>query len=1182
MATPGDIVYQNILFSRYGDDGLPGNAVIRDEWQKYIQFGHPDLFHADESYPDRFVGGLYGTPMDLHGRYSRGIPNQYFPGSGVPAQLPAADTESGLIAEDEVRNSPYEFSLLSQSRYASAFGDYSDDRPFTAKEVERVLRQYDRDAGGLPSRLWDLTFYDHDGNGATPDLQLIQPGDRHALTFASFETPAIPGLSPVAALGETAGFPVPLNDRVYQLLVNNGFPMANASAMVEELLSYELRVGLPFDLNRPFGDGRDNDGDGIYDEPDELALANEILTAVDGSTVNMNIDQFSRYNFARQLFVLVLLATNDTDFVDPADVNTPQDDDDAIRRFTLAQWVVNVVDFRDSDSICTPFEFDLNPFNVDGWVADGDLATNDGPEVFVVWGCERPELLLTETAVFHDRRSEDLMSAGGGDIGSGDNDFDSRLVPNASAFFELYNPWLSNSTNPLQPDQLHPRELGATNSEDGIDLLQESVAGNPVWRMVVTTESNFSTTYRDVDVRPGIEGIAEAEEFRRIYFVEPNMTLEPVGNRHKVYWPDATVQGLLAGNSFVGPGEYAVIGSSGKNNGSAYETWFGRRMDPPDNWPASLTQTRGITLLPGTQQVEVRSESSPVVTDTYDAVAIPINATISNATTAPITRSLGISDPINGYFDYDTMADVTPVEDGFEFISTKDMPVDQDPSVQLDNFVLQSLRVDGVRTVFRSVFLQRLADPTQAWDAVTNPYLTIDRQLMDLTSFNGAADDISDPLINAGPVQLFASNERGRSRNPDLSLLASPLVTARSRQLWPIEPASEDGNIINQPPLGDTHHFDQEFIASLGTVNLAYDHPDFQIAGEIPVGFAGLTWSNRPFANHMELMDVPFTNTFELLASPETFGVSAPSGQPAVGYTMDRLGAAGDPYSEPVRGGHFGHLLNFFSPGSVLDSDPEGLINLFDFVRVPSRFSGTRIHINTSATLFPPFNTLSRYRVPGKVNVNTIFNTDVMSGWLGPIGQGFIVDGQDVVGAPRTYTNAGLDTSAAGIFEGSRRSPPTGTSRFDDPFRAANSWDKVPVGMPSNDPVSVSLLRNEVGGAIDAPVFAIDGDLPWASPTRDSSSRFELFRRIGATTTTRSSVFAIWITIGYFEVDQHSNLVKIDANTPTERGIEIGADVGKATRSRGFYIFDRSIPVACEPGVNHNVEKAILVESIIK
>ena len=47
-------------------------------------------------------------------------------------------------------------------------------------------------------------------------------------------------------------------------------------------------------------------------------------------------------------------------------------------------------------------------------------------------------------------------------------------------------------------------------------------------------------------------------------------------------------------------------------------------------------------------------------------------------------------------------------------------------------------------------------------------------------------------------------------------------------------------------------------------------------------------------------------------------------------------------------------------------------------------------------------------------------------------------------------------------------------------------------------------------------------------------------------------------------------------------GRELGIDAGDAHRNRAFYIFDRSIPVAFEPGKNHNVERAVLVRSRIE
>jgi hypothetical protein len=1138
----GNNDYRNLVFSRYGEDMLPGNGRIRDAWPKYIHFGHPDLFRPDESYPNQWVGGLFGTAQDLHGRYGRGIPDQYAPGTGLPAGQPASDAATGLIPQDEIRNSSYEFNLLPQSRYAALAAETSDDQPFTAQEVERILRQFDRDSQMLPSRL----------------AQLYGNRNRHLIGHASFETPAIPGLEPIPALNETPGFPVSLTQRVYNLLVAQGVPPVNTGPILEELLSYELRMGLPFDLNRPFGDGRDNDGDGIYDEPDELVRFPQVVTTPDGGTRDMAVNEFSRYIFAKQLFVLALLATGDTDVITPV-TNVPNGgltDADTIRRMTLAQWVINIVDFRDADSICTPFEFDFNPFN--GWSADGNLATADGGETTVVWGCERPELLLSESVAFHDRRIEDLESAGGGQMPP-DDDFDSRLVPNASVFFELYRPWTQDAN-----DQLRPAELGADNTSNVVDLTQVSAPGNPVWRLVVTSEANLTSRWKDVGSNQGnTDAIDESEQYRRIYFTEPDLQIEPDGPasfRHKVYWPGQDVASLLTGKrAQIGPGEFAVVGSAGKNNGSAYETWFGRRTE--SDWDNRLPQTRGITLLPDQRQVEIRAGSPNATATTYEAVAIPVNATVDRQSSRPMTRSVAISDPVNGYYDYLTLSDVTAIEDGFEYISTKDIPVDMDPSVQPDPTVTAAVMTNEVTVNFRSVLLQRLADPTQRYDPVLNPYLTIDGQFIDLTPFNGAAED---SMQVPGTSESFASNERGRVNNPDLSAVASS-DPARRRRLWPIETTEE---ILPQTPIaGDTHFFTQAFYGSLGTFNRAWDHPDFQLPGAPPVGFAGLSWNNRPFANHLELMIVPFTNSAELLASPDGTSGIAPTLSSPGGYTLDRLASGGNPYQPgstyPVRGSHFGHLLNFFAEvdASTPPTEPRFLINLLDFVRVPSRFAGTQIHLNGSQTLFPPFNALSRYREPGKINVNTAAGDAVLNGWLGTIGQAFSVNGTD-----GNFQNIGVQYSAIR------------DSRQAQPFRNAAAFAKTPPGGAANDPVAASWLRT---GAANDPLFNTFGNLPWADPARDSSYRYETFRRIGATTTTRSSVFAIWVTVGFFEVNEDGTL-EYYLSQGIETGVELGADRGKARRGRGFYLIDRSIPVGFEPGANHNVEQIILSRTIME
>jgi len=229
--------------------------------------------------------------------------------------------------------------------------------------------------------------------------------------------------------------------------------------------------------------------------------------------------------------------------------------------------------------------------------------------------------------------------------------------------------------------------------------------------------------------------------------------------------------------------------------------------------------------------------------------------------------------------------------------------------------------------------------------------------------------------------------------------------------------------------------------------------------------------------------------------------------------------------------------------------------------------------VNTSQTLLPPFNVLSRYREPGKININTVLNPAVQRGWLGAIGQPFSVEGFNVDGSITTFANQGV---SAANFENARRGAVGSAARFAAPYRNANAWDKAPATMKASRPTDATLLRATNPGG-NTPLFETDGTLPWANPARESSFRNETLRRLGAITTNRSSVFAIWITVGKFEVDENGDLL----TTPGGGGVELGADEGKNERSRGFYLIDRSIPVGFQPGVDHNVDDIILAETIM-
>ena len=138
----------------------------------------------------------------------------------------------------------------------------------------------------------------------------------------------------------------------------------------------------------------------------------------------------------------------------------------------IAQWAINVVDFRDSNAIMTPFEYDVDPFN--GWQQmDGDPTTPDIPdppapgfqnERRVVWGAEYPDLLITESAAFHDVRMKDTKWDTSGkktdDPNNPDPFVDQYRIPQGSLFLEFY--CTRNRVAPRNykvSHELYPREL---------------------------------------------------------------------------------------------------------------------------------------------------------------------------------------------------------------------------------------------------------------------------------------------------------------------------------------------------------------------------------------------------------------------------------------------------------------------------------------------------------------------------------------------------------------------------------------------------------------------------------------------------------------------------------------------------------------------------------------------------
>jgi len=155
-------------------------------------------------------------------------------------------------------------------------------------------------------------------------------------------------------------------------------------------------------------------------------------------------------------------------------------------------------------------------------------------------------------------------------------------------------------------------------------------------------------------------------------------------------------------------------------------------------------------------------------------------------------------------------------------------------------------------------------------------------------------------------------------------------------------------------------------------------------------------------------------------------------------------------------------------------------------------------------------------------------------------------------------------------------------------------------GDDNDDGVINDILEAGYPGSDDVhriePLFVPDTSVaPWLNSAyrgqdRNPYFRYQALQHIGNVLSTTSNTFAVWITVGFFEVeDTPSPRPNIPPGVPDmahpdglRLGLEVGLDTGDVKRHRAFYIIDRSIPVAYEPGENHNVEKAILLRRFIE
>ena len=775
-------------------------------------------------------------------------------------------------------DSPYELKLGRISPHALEHNARLDN-PFSVAEFERFLRHYDADAQRLPSRLHDLLLE----TGPNPAyrwaaaLDQTTPAYRLNTTTASWDVPA-PAMSVPDELRTTwntagRGLPLHLTDLIAARA--ESLYQANRTSYQKDDDDDPSTPDITVWAFHSFGDewyypyfnaksGSSDPDWGTAWRINERALLSPDLLAGLRMDLNRPFTNYAqRVEYARSLYVLMMLLVDkewyppwDEQFLNPpppitggsmtpSETQFYMDQRNAIakarsRARAIAQWAVNIVDARDADGIMTGFEYDIYPFaahvssfaqgaeTITTWNVDNDLTTDenglfiDDANDFrgVVWGCERPELLITETLATHDRGIADTANDVTGQlVADGDDDWDQKYRPRGSLFVELYNPWGFTEQG---PEELYPNLVpGATGYGVQLGRITPNTGGHhtPVWRLAVT-RGNDEGAYKDPDDDYAWDA-TETDRYDRLVYFVPN-TYDPADTDTTMLVRDsedsyeATVFYTTTASTYpIAPQSYAVIGSgdnvqvnkSGGGTEPAILTRIGlsvvgsnelteteavrqiRFADPdedgifdsvhvnPDGKIDTADNNRSVNLIEKMTAAGVAKAPLGIVIDRAVPYSLDNGATQNFADpeytgwadrqTWP--RYLSVSEPdvgyeADGYPDLDNSEDgdrVYDLEKGYGVNSGDTFAVlrlDEREDASAADWA-DVLSKNGTIPMYRYLHLQRLADPTRPYNRDTNPYLTIDSSTVDLTVFN-TASSTADPEVTSSPY-AFCSRQRG-------------------------------------------------------------------------------------------------------------------------------------------------------------------------------------------------------------------------------------------------------------------------------------------------------------------------------------------------------------------------------------------------------------------------------------
>jgi hypothetical protein len=172
-------------------------------------------------------------------------------------------------------------------------------------------------------------------------------------------------------------------------------------------------------------------------------------------------------------------------------------------------------------------------------------------------------------------------------------------------------------------------------------------------------------------------------------------------------------------------------------------------------------------------------------------------------------------------------------------------------------------------------------------------------------------------------------------------------------------------------------------------------------------------------------------------------------------------------------------------------------------------------------------------RMPGLVNINTIWNQAIWNAICAPDPSNFF-----------TQTDV---NNAWGLLSTSRTpsGTPSAVGSNDKPFWSLGG--PIDPGGGSQFPAGLGVNNTVLRGAAAVPTLDV------ATVSTHPYARKDLLNKVFSKLTTRSNVFAVWVTIGYFEVPPGGENFR-----PMQLGQEIGIADGTNVRHQYFAVVDRT------------------------